>query len=382
MQDPGLIVLLAFIFGLSVGIAMYWAVDFASRRGGAALELRNESIPPGVVEVVQALESGGIILDHSNTVLRASPGAQLLELVADGQVAHKSVLSVINESRTAGEAISRNLEIPSGRFADGQSLVLHVRAAPLGVKYMLLLVDDHTDEERLNSVRRDFIANVSHELKTPVGAIALLSDAIEAAGDDLERVRSFTRKIHREADRLGSMTKEIIDLTRIQSENPLDDPDIVAVSDIIEAAVDANRVAADVKQIKITTKVADEAAVLGDRAMLTMAIKNLIDNAIVYSPEQTHVGIGARIEGELVEIAVTDKGVGIDPADQQRVFERFYRVDPARSRTTGGSGLGLSIVKHVVQSHRGTVSLWSKPGQGSTFTARLPYVEASKEELT
>ena len=372
--------LLAFVFGAAVGILMYWVIEFSSRRGRAALELSSESIPAGVVEVVQALESGGIILDRSNTVLQASRGAQLLGLVVGGQIAHKSIVAVINEARAEGQPVSRSLEIPSGRFADGQSLSLHVRAAPLGVKYMLLLVDDHTDEERLNSVRRDFIANVSHELKTPVGAIALLADAIQAAEDDLERVRGFTKRIHHEAERLGSMTKEIIDLTRIQAENPLDDPDLVPIAEVIEEAVDANRVAAEAKQIRISARVIDQATVLGDRAMLTMAVKNLVDNAIVYSAEGTHVGVGVRTEGELVEVSVTDKGVGIDVADQQRVFERFYRVDPARSRRTGGSGLGLSIVKHVVQSHRGTVSLWSKPGQGSTFTIRLPFVAANEEE--
>lgn len=380
MQDPALVVLLAFAFGALVGLAGYWIVDYSDRRGRAALELTTESIPSGVVEVVLALESGGIILDHSNAVLKASPGAQLLGLVNDAKIVHGSILEVINESREVGKPISKTLEIVDERFPHDQPLILHVRAAPLGAKYMLLLTDDHTEEERLNSVRRDFIANVSHELKTPVGAIALLSDAIDASGDDLERVRSFTARLQHEAQRLGTMTKEIIDLTRIQTVNPLEHAKPVRIADVVEAAFDANGVAAEAKRIRLSARIVDDVEVLGDEQMLTMAVKNLVSNAITYSDDLLHVGVGVRIVDGRVEIAVTDKGIGIDASEQQRVFERFYRVDPARSRHTGGTGLGLSIVKHVAKSHRGSVRVWSKPGQGSTFTISLPYVVPTQED--
>ncbi|HIY67425.1 MAG TPA: two-component sensor histidine kinase [Candidatus Agrococcus pullicola] len=380
MQDPAVIVLITFAFGALVGLAGYWVIDYSERRGRAALELTTESIPSGVVEVVLALESGGIILDHSNTVLRASPGAQLLGLVADGKIVHSSILEVIDDSREKSAPVSRTVELTQGRFSDDQQIILHVRAAPLGAKYMLLLTDDHTEEERLNSVRRDFIANVSHELKTPVGAIALLSDAIDAAGDDLERVRSFTGRLRREAQRLGTMTKEIIDLTYIQTVNPLESAVPVKVADIVDAAFDANRVAAEAKRIRLTARVVEDVSVMGDQQMLTTALKNLVANAVTYSDDHEHVGVGVRRTEDGVEIAVTDKGIGIDASEQQRVFERFYRVDPARSRHTGGTGLGLSIVKHVTRSHGGSVSVWSKPGEGSTFTIRLPYVDPSQED--
>lgn len=379
MQDPALIVLAAFAFGLLVGLGMYWVVDSSSKRGRAALELTTESIPSGVVEVVLALESGGIILNHSNEVLRASPGAQLLGLVKDGKIVHGQIADVLDEAREVGAPVSRTLEIADERIPQENPLVLHVRAAPLGVKYMLLLTDDHTEEARLNSVRRDFIANVSHELKTPVGAIGLLSDAIDASGDDLDRVRSFTRRLHQEAQRLGTMTKEIIDLTRIQTVNPLENAERVRISEVVEAAFDANRVAAEAKSIRFSSRIIDDVEVLGSRSMLTTAVKNLVSNAVAYSDDLLHVGIGVRVTDGMVEIAVTDKGIGIDQADQQRVFERFYRVDPARSRHTGGTGLGLSIVKHIARSHRGAVSVWSKPGQGSTFTIKLPYIASPQE---
>ena len=365
--------LAAFGFGVAV-TALFSVVLYKSVQSSkAVLAMNVERIPEGVVDVVMALESGGIILDRSNRVLEASTGAIRLGLVAGEELAHKSLVALAEEARDAGEPVTRDLEVNRGRFADAAHVQLRVRAAPLGVRYLLLLIDDRTEEERLTSVRRDFVANVSHELKTPVGAIALLADAIDAAGDDLERIRGFTRRLQHESQRLGDMTKEIIDLTRIQIEDPLQEPEAVVISDVVEAAIDANRVAAEAKSIRLSGRVIDDVAVLGSNHMLTMALSNLVANAIAYSPEHTHVGVGARVEGDLVEIAVTDKGIGIDPIDQYRVFERFYRVDQARSRQTGGTGLGLSIVKHVVKSHGGTVTLWSRPAHGSTFTMRLPY---------
>lgn len=367
--------LAAFGFGVVV-TALFCLVLYKSVQSSkSVLAMNVERIPDGVVDVVMALESGGIILDRSNRVLEASQGALRLGVIAGDELTHKGLIALAEEARMEGEPRTRMLEVHRGRFADSTQLLLQVRATPLGVRYLLLLIDDRTEEERLNSVRRDFIANVSHELKTPVGAISLLADAVEAAGDDLERVRSFTRRLQHEAQRLGTMTKEIIDLTRIQAEDPLADPDTVQISDVVEAAIDANRVAADAKSIRMSARVIDDVAVLGDFHMLAMALKNLVSNAVSYSPPHTHVGVGARVEGDLVEIAVTDKGIGIDPADQQRVFERFYRIDQARSRQTGGTGLGLSIVKHVMNSHGGTVTLWSRPGHGSTFTLRLPYAK-------
>ncbi|MGO1874796.1 sensor histidine kinase [Agrococcus casei] len=375
MDHPAALVLIAFGFGVAVTAVFCVVIYNAVKSSRSVLAMNVERIPEGVVDVVMALDSGGIILDRSNRVLEASSGALRLGLVAGEELSHKSLITIAEEAREAGEPLTRILEVSRGRFADATQMLLHVRAAPLGVRYVLLLIDDRTEEERLNSVRRDFIANVSHELKTPVGAISLLADAVEAAGDDLERVRSFTRRLQHESHRLGAMTKEIIDLTRIQAEDPLARPETVEIGAIVDAAIDANRVAADAKSIRLSGRVVDDVEVLGDPHMLTMALNNLVTNAVSYSQEHTHVGVGARVEGDLIEIAVTDKGIGIDPADQQRVFERFYRVDQARSRQTGGTGLGLSIVKHVVKSHGGTVSLWSRPGHGSTFTMRLPYVK-------
>ena len=241
---------------------------------------------------------------------------------------------------------------------------------------MLLLVEDLTEARRIEAVRRDFVANVSHELKTPVGALSLLSEAVMDAADDPEAVARFAGRMQIEATRLTSLVQEIIDLSRVQNDDPLEDAEPVAVDELVAEAVDRCRHPANAKQITMATVDAPDLYVWGHRGQLAAALGNLVENAVNYSPAHTRVGIAGRKVnapgGNMVEISVTDQGMGISPADRERIFERFYRVDPARSRATGGTGLGLSIVKHVAASHGGEVTVWSAEGQGSTFTLRLP----------
>ncbi|GAA2173995.1 ATP-binding protein [Agrococcus versicolor] len=373
--DATWIVLLALAFGFSLGALVVHLGGVAASRGQRALQLASEAIPDGIADVVGALESAGVVVDASNTVLRASPAAIALGLVADRGLANAELAELVQAARTSGQAEERMVELRRSRFDDAQLRHLSARAAPIGARFILLLADDRTDEIRLEGVRRDFVANVSHELKTPIGAVTLLADAIDAAADEPERVRAFANRLMVEAARLGALTQELIDLSRVQDDDPLDDPERVQVDAVVDRAIDAVRVAAEAKRIRISTRVVDAATVLGDESMLVMALHNLVANAVQYSPEGSHVGVGARLNGDLVEVSVTDKGVGIAPADADRVFERFYRVDPARSRVTGGTGLGLSITKHIAVSHGGEVQLWSKPGQGSTFTLRLPVAQ-------
>ena len=244
---------------------------------------------------------------------------------------------------------------------------------------MLLLVEDVTESIRLEDVRRDFMANISHELKTPIGAIGLLSEALASAADDRQQVERFASRLTTEAERLSNITREIIELSRLQSANGLSSPQLIELDRVVTSAIEQNAVAANAKHIEVARGGTKKAKVYGDEALLVVAVHNLVANAIQYSPENSRVGVGVRIgEDEIVEIAVTDQGVGIDEADLDRVFERFYRVDPARSRHTGGTGLGLSIVKHVVQNHGGDVRVWSRRSRGSTFTIRLPEASESR----
>lgn len=241
---------------------------------------------------------------------------------------------------------------------------------------MLLLVEDLTEARRIEAVRRDFVANVSHELKTPVGALSLLSEAVMDASDDPEAVERFAGRMQIEATRLTNLVQELIDLSRVQNDDPLDDAEPVRVDELVAEAIDRCRQAAGTKQITMAAGGTADLHVRGNRGQLAAALGNLVENAVNYSPARTRVGIAARRVnapgGDLIEIAVTDQGIGISEKDKERVFERFYRVDPARSRATGGTGLGLAIVKHVVASHGGEVTVWSAEGQGSTFTLRLP----------
>jgi two-component system sensor histidine kinase SenX3 len=328
-------------------------------------------VPEGVEQVVDALENAGIVLDSSNNVVSFSPTAVSLGLVWNGALVHPEIVSLVDRVRTEGEPAGEEMRLPRGPFGDAQ-LQLVVRAAPIGSRFVLVLVDDRTEAHRLEDVRRDFVANISHELKTPIGAIGLLAEAIESAADQPDDVRRFAKRLTIESERLRSLTQEIIELSRLQSADALENAERVNIDSVVARAVDANRVAAESHRISLIAQTDRDAVVWGDESMLVTAVHNLIANAIQYSPDGTRVGIGTAHRDGAIEIAVTDQGVGIPESERERVFERFFRLDNARSRQTGGTGLGLAIVKHVVQNHGGDVRVWSQQGHGSTFTIRLP----------
>lgn len=244
-------------------------------------------------------------------------------------------------------------------------------------RFAVVIVDDQSEQARMEASRRDFVANVSHELKTPVGAMGLLAEALLASADDPEAVRPFAEKVLLEANRLANMIGELIELSRLQGADPLPDLGAVDVDSVVNEAISRHKVAADNAEITITTDAPSGFRVLGDEPLLVTALANLVSNAIAYSPHGAPVSISRRRRDGFVEIAVTDRGIGIARKDQQRVFERFFRGDKARSRATGGSGLGLAIVKHVAANHNGTISLWSQPGTGSTFTLAIPAYQGS-----
>jgi two-component system sensor histidine kinase SenX3 len=259
-----------------------------------------------------------------------------------------------------------------------------VRLAPLGTRYVLVLADDRTEAFRLDEVRRDFVANISHELKTPIASIGLLAEALDVAAAEPDQVRRFAGRLTAESGRLARLTQEIIELSRLQAQDALGHPQLVDVDAVVAQAVDQTRTVADADGVTLVVGPASGTQVYGDESMLVVAVHNLVANAVLYSSGDrrdgspdgfrsgSRVGVGVRAHDGVVEIAVTDQGVGIPEADLDRVFERFFRVDQARSRHTGGSGLGLAIVKHVVQNHGGDVRVWSQEGRGSTFTIRLP----------
>jgi len=323
------------------------------------------------------LESAGVVLDPSNNVLKASPGAFAMGIVRQGSLVHPALLDFVASVRRTGEPVAEELSVARGPF--GESTVrLHVRVARLGTRFVLLLAEDRTEAHRLDEVRRDFVANISHELKTPIASVSLLAEALDQAADEPEQVRRFAGRLSVEASRLAHITSEVIELSRLQARDALRPDVLVDIDDVVAAAVDQNRVVAASKRVDVAVRSSTKAKVYGDRDLMVVAVHNLVANAIAYSNEGGRVGVGAKVVGDTIEIAVTDQGIGMESDELDRVFERFYRVDQARSRNTGGSGLGLSIVKHTVQNHGGDVRAWSQPGRGSTFMIRLPAADTAR----
>jgi two-component system sensor histidine kinase SenX3 len=271
------------------------------------------------------------------------------------------------------------IEIPRGPIGEGRH-ELTVNVIPLTEDdLVLVLLSDESEAQRVHEVRRDFVANISHELKTPIGALSLLSEAVLGAKNDPEAVEKFANRMQTESKRLTDLVQEIINLSRLQDSDPLSVPSELQVQDLIREAIDQTQVTADSRQIVVSNSDNVDGLILGDREQLIMAIQNLIENAINYSPEGTKVTVTSKVEDGIVDISVTDQGIGIPDTDLDRIFERFYRVDPARSRLTGGTGLGLSIVKHVALKHGGEVKVWSAENVGSTFSLRLPIYSATEE---
>jgi two-component system sensor histidine kinase SenX3 len=330
--------------------------------------------------VLAVLRSSAVVLDADERVVRASPAAYALGLIRGDGLASARLLDLARGVRRDGEIREAELELPRGPIGSS-TLDVFARVAPLGRTFVLLLVEDRTEARRVDAVRRDFLANVSHELKTPVGAMTLLAEALLDAADDPEAVRRFAGRMQHETGRLSRLVQDVIELSRLQGHDPLEAPALVSVDDVVAEALDRSRLAAEARSITLVCGGRRGLKVVGDARQLVTALGNLVDNAVRYGPEDSRVAVSSTLVGEgpaaVVEIGVTDEGPGISAAERDRIFERFYRVDAARSRDTGGTGLGLSIVKHVAAGHGGEVTVWSDEGTGSTFTLRLPAAAAA-----
>ena len=374
---------LGLITGLALAALVWWlstrpprSVPSAQTREQApdqgSAVMPAPALPRGLPEVLGALRSGGIVIDPRGRVRLASHSASAYGLVRGPDLVHTDLRDLVLQVQHDGVIREEDYDIIRGPLSYGQ-IVIGVRVAPVSDGFTIVLVEDRTQARRVEEVRRDFVVNVSHELKTPVGGLTLLAEAVEGARDDPEAVARFAGRIKIETERLARLVNEIVDLSRLQTKDLLADMVIVDVAACAEEAVDHSKVIAGDRDVRaVTVGPRDLLRVYGDHELITTAIRNLVTNAISYSDDGTRVTVVTRLQGERVEVAVTDEGHGISPSDQERVFERFYRVDAARSRSTGGTGLGLSIVKHICSNHRGDITLWSEEGQGSTFTIRLP----------
>lgn len=340
----------------------------------------SSAIPEGVSGVLHGMDDAALVVDASMRIVAASSAAAPFGLEEGGTLPHEDLRAVVRSVRTVETATTETLRLRRGALPAEPRLVV-VRATRISPRLTLLVLRDITEQERVEQMRRDFVANTSHELKTPVGAVSLLAEAIESAADDPPQVRAFAARLLAEAGRLSSLTARIMSLSRLQSGDVVAVQREVSIDEVVANAIDAHALQAEASGISVRRGGQRHLYVRGDAQVLSEAVGNLISNAIAYSAEGSQVGIGTKAEDNVVEIAITDRGIGIAEGDQARVFERFYRADPARARRTGGSGLGLAIVKHAVQLHNGEVTLWSRPGRGSTFTVRLPQIAAPLDEI-
>lgn len=332
-----------------------------------------------LLETLASLDGESVILALGEVPIFSTAGVESLGILRENRIQSPELLATVRFVRRTGSQQIGQIEIPRGPIGEGKHQFTFKVLPLVKDDLVLVLVSDESEAQRVHDVRRDFVANISHELKTPIGALSLLSEAVLGAKDDPESVTKFATRMQSEAKRLTDLVQEIINLSRVQDSDPLQLPQEVSIGYVIREAIDQCQISAESRGISVKYAEPNNVLVLGDRDQLIMAIHNLIENAINYSPENTKVSISTKIEDIVVSILVADQGIGISESEQERIFERFYRVDPARSRQTGGTGLGLSIVKHVANKHGGEVTLWSVENVGSTFSIRLPIHSLTSE---
>ncbi len=378
VDSPAAVVVL--LVAVLAVVALVGAFAVGVRTGGASGRSRNGrgELEP-LRRAVAALHTPVLVVGPDGRVVHASDEARRLGLVRAGYLAHDELRQLarsgLSRAQGAPGAQDVTLTLPRGPVGDGH-LDVRVSSRALDDRHLLLDLENRSEALRVEDVRRDFVVNVSHELKTPVGAISVLAETLEQAVDDPEAVRRFTARIRQECRRLGVLVADVLELSRVQVVDGPPRREEVPLDGVVARAIDEVSARAEEHGIRLTQGGVRGAVTLGDAELLTTAVRNLVGNAVSYSPPQTTVSVSVGRKDGLVLVQVTDRGIGIPVDEQQRVFERFYRVDPARSRSTGGTGLGLAIVKHVMDSHGGDIQVWSRPGQGSTFTLRLPDADA------
>ena len=369
---------LAGLIGAGVALVgcLFFYLIHRGREGWRQLEAQRnaDKVSQELRDVLTLIPSGVVMVGPHDEILVANEQALTLNLARGNRLGFPELLELVRTVRASGEPYRG--PVTRAMLPGSDPVEIQARLAPFDDDRVLVLADDESSQRRVDAVRRDFVANISHELKTPIGAVSVLSEAVEAAYDDPEAVKKFATRLQMETARLAELINQIIDLSRLQSEDPMLASEVVDINDVVTEAVSRSRERANQREVSLIVARTAEAFVLGDQWQLTDAVTNLVQNAISYSGERARVTISVMCVGidsdPQVEIKVSDNGIGIRPEDQERVFERFYRVDYGRSRESGGTGLGLSIVRHIAGAHGGSIRLWSRPGQGSAFTLSLP----------
>ncbi len=328
-------------------------------------------------ELVESIAQGAVLLSDDGQLLAINTAARELLAIPPGArtrtatdvLTHPALIGAVGDVRDAGEPMTLVIDHAEAR--------LRVNVSMLRDEVLVLIVD-RTEEHRVEQLRRDFVVNASHELKTPVTGIQTLAEALSVvvAQDEPERVAELVERLGDEAARLAALVHDLLDLRRLEERGPIE-REPVDLAELVRRVVAAQVNRADELAIELSVEAPVEVEFAGVEGDLEVVVRNLVRNAITYNRPGGTVHVALREaqdeEGEPeVEIVVVDTGMGIDPAELPRIFERFYRVDPARSRHTGGTGLGLSIVRHAVENLGGSIEVDSRLDDGTTFTVRLP----------
>ncbi|MFM6974332.1 MAG: sensor histidine kinase, partial [Agromyces sp.] len=301
-MDSAWLILAAIAIGAMVGVGFMLMLDIAERRGSYAARIVDPGIPEGVDEMLNAFDTAGLVLDPSNNVLRINERALELDLLTKRGNLRSELVTFVAEARKAEDDYVADVSFPGDGFSAPQPRV-SLHGARIGARYLVVLAIDRTEEDRLEAVRRDFIANISHELKTPTASVRLISEAIDRAADDPTTVRRFNARLAHEAERLSHITAEVIELSRLQGEAFAAAREPVNLEAVVTAAVDDHRLLAEAKDIDMAVSIDPECSVDGSAQSLRTAVANLIANAIAYSDEHSRIGIGVHPHDGMVEIS-------------------------------------------------------------------------------
>jgi two-component system phosphate regulon sensor histidine kinase PhoR len=340
---------------------------------------RSSAILRSMVEAVAVIAGDGRMLFLNEALCRhlgvneaEAAGRPMVEVIRQSNLL-AVVQQVLGGQETAAEEVT--LAGPSPAGTAPRNYVATAAAVRVDeTRGAVLVLHDISELRRLERVRRDFVANVSHEFKTPLTAIQGFAETLlEGALDDTANRKRFVEIIRDHSARLARLTDDLLKLSLIEAGKLELEFRPVKVAGLLDSCLETTRLKAAQKQLTLSVECpASLPAVRGDARRLAEVLQNILDNAVQYTAEGGTISIRARAEDHLVRIAVSDTGIGIPRDEQQRIFERFYRVDAARSREAGGTGLGLSIAKHLVEAHGGRIEVESEVGQGSTFSVLLP----------
>lgn len=374
-MDPTALVLASVALGIAIGSATSLAVVVARSVGRRRAQEMRPELPEIATSILDEIETFAVILDSSLTAVYANPTARQEQHVSGEELRDPAFLQRVRHVMKTG--------LPDTHEPDpnNPSDTVRIHIVRLQRRFVVVLAEDMGEEQRVNAMRRDFIANVSHELKTPIAAIGLLSEAVQQAADDPDIVRGFAKSLVKESRRLGELSRDVIQLSEAQSTLRPEDRERVQLRDLVRGEVESHRAFATQSGVELVVtdevEASREAVIFGRPTSLGSAVANLISNAVRHSPEGSRVGIGMSFEKDHFLVTVTDQGDGIPSEHLSRIFERFYRVDGARTRGEGGTGLGLSIARHTMRAHGGDIDVWSQLNVGSTFTLHFPTVDSA-----